>query len=265
MNKGKGIGKGKGKSKGPPLPDGKGKGGKGKGKGKSQSKSKSSKEAPDGKGAGKSTTPGRKPSEGKSTGEPVKRKPRQCVYYASSAGCIRGKNCPFLHENDSVTKKPLPADAADVQRLKGKPQLVLKPVTSGSPNLTTGNPVPLSGAASSTTPTPQVSMLRVNRQDLGLEPPRQHPIAEWRPHSGPTRERHPKVLLTEEAEIPMCIHMAGQHTEHIVYGANQHSCWLRCQLCERTSRRILYQYTMCMKCPGRRSGDDQPLWAIATR
>ena len=138
------------------------------------------------------------------------------MYYTSSAGCIRGKNCPFLHQNDSVTKKPLPADAADVQWLKGKPQLVLKPVTSGSPNLTSGNPVPLSGATSSTTPTPQVSMVRVNRRDLELEPEpvRQHPVAEWRPHLGPTRERHPKFLLpTTEAVEHMCLHMAGQHTD----------------------------------------------------
>ena len=239
-----------------------------KGKGKSQSNSKSSKVVPDGKGNGKSSTPGGKPSEGKSAGENEKRKPRQCVYYASSAGCIRGKSCPFLHQNDSVTKKPLSADAADVQRLKGKPQFVLKPINSGSPNPTAGVPVPSSRATSSTTPAPQVSMLRVDRQQLEPqpEPVRRHPIAEWRPHSGPTRERHPKFLLpTDEAVVPMCPHMAGQHSEHIVFGANQHACWLRCTLCEKTSRRVLYRYTICVKCPGRRHDDDEALWATATR
>ena len=106
-----------------------GKGGKGKGKGNSQSKSKSSIPAPEGKGQSKGTAaPGGKSSGGaggKPSGEPMKRKPKQCVYYASSAGCIRGKSCPFLHQNDSVTKKPIPADPADVQRLKGNHSLFL--------------------------------------------------------------------------------------------------------------------------------------------
>ena len=153
-NKRKNKGKGKGKSKGPPLPDGKGKGGKGKGKGKSQSTSKASTPPPDGKGQSKGSTPGGKPSGGKSSGDNVKKKPKQRVYYASSAGCIRGKSCPFLHQNDSVTKKPLPADPADVQRLKGKPQFVLKLVNSGATNPAPGVPAPSPGATSSTTPAP---------------------------------------------------------------------------------------------------------------
>ena len=128
-HKGKSKGKGKGKNKGPPLPAQKGKGGKGKGKGKAQTKSKSSMPVPEGKGQGKATAaPGGKSSVstgGKPSGEGVKKKPKQCVFYASPAGCIRGKSCPFLHQNDSVTKKPLPADPADVQRLKGKPQFAL--------------------------------------------------------------------------------------------------------------------------------------------
>ena len=37
--------------------------------------------------------------------------------YASTAGCIRGKSCPSLHQNESVTEMLLPADAADLQRL----------------------------------------------------------------------------------------------------------------------------------------------------
>ena len=109
---------------------------KGRGKGKSKSTSKSSTPAPEGKGQSKGTAaPGGKPSVstgGKPSGESVKKKPKQCVFYASPAGCIRGKNCPFLHQNDSVTKKPLPADPADVQRLKGKPQSAPKPANSGA-------------------------------------------------------------------------------------------------------------------------------------
>ena len=196
-NKGKGKGKGKAKNKGPPLPTEKGKGGKGKGKGKSQSKSKSSTPAPEGKGQSKGVAvPGGKPSGitgGKPSGESVKKKPKQCVFYASPAGCIRGKSCPFLHQNDSVTKKPLPADPADVQRLKGKLQSAPKPANSGALSTAPGVATPSTGATSITTPapTPQVSMVRVDRQQLEPEPEpiRRHPVAHWRPHDGPTRER----------------------------------------------------------------------------
>ena len=269
-NKGKGKGKGKGKNKGPPLPNGKGKGGKGKGKGKSQSKSKASTPAPEGKGQSKGSTPGEKPAGGKPSGETVKRKPKQCVFYASPAGCIRGKSCPFLHQNDSVTKKPLPADPADVQRLKGKLQSVPKPANSAGTVTTPAAPASSSGATASTTPAPvlQLNMLRVDRHHLEPEPEpiRRHPVATWRPHDGPTSENHPKVLLTTaEAMRHVSLHMAGQHFEHIVFGANQYACWLRCSLCEKISPRIIYRYTICMKCPERRRDDHEPLWHMSTR
>ena len=274
-NKGKGKGKGKGKNKGPPLPNGKGKGGKGKGKGKSQSKSKASTPAPEGKGQSKGSTPGEKPAGGKPSGEPVKRKPKQCVFYASPAGCIRGKSCPFLHQNDSVTKKPLPADPADVQRMKGKLQSIpkvtpLNPPNGGASAAATATPVPSSGATSSVAPVSvlQISMLRVDRQQLEPEPEpiRRHPVANWRPHSGPTEEKHPRFLLTmPDPEISILLHMAGQHTEHIVFGANKYACWLRCSLCEKISPRIFYRHTICMKCPERRRDDHEPLWHMSTR
>ena len=111
-------------------------------------------------------------------------------------------------------------------------------------------------------------MLRVDRRQLEPEPEpiRRHPVADWRPHDGPTNENHPKVLLTTaEAIRHMNIHMAGQHFEHIVFGANQHACWLRCTMCEKISPRIYYRFTVCMKCPGRRREDHEPLWHISTR
>ena len=46
------------------------------------------------------------------------------MHYASPTGCLRGKDCLYLHQNDPVTKKPLSADPLDVQRLPGKPQVV---------------------------------------------------------------------------------------------------------------------------------------------
>ena len=36
-----------------------------------------------------------------------------------------------------------------------------------------------------------------------------------------------------EPEISISLHMAGQRTEHIVFGANRYACWLRCSLCEK--------------------------------
>ena len=111
-------------------------------------------------------------------------------------------------------------------------------------------------------------MLRVDRQQLEPEPEpiRRHPVADWRPHVGPTKERHPKFLLSmPEPEISINLHMAGQHTEHIVFGANRYACWLRCSLCEKTSPRIFYRYTICMKCPERCRDDQDPLWQISTR
>ena len=185
-------------------------------------------------------------------------------------GVIRGKSCPFLHQNDSVTKKPLPADPADVQRLKGKLQSVPKPANSAVTVATPAATAPSSGATASTTPVPvlQLNMLRVDRQHLEpeQEPIRRHPVANWRPHTGPTNENHPKVLLTTaEAMRHVNIHMAGQHFEHIVFGANQYACWLRCTLCETISPRIYYRFTVCMKCPERRREGHEPLWHISTR
>ena len=59
--------------------------------------------------------------------------------------------------------------------------------------------------------------------------------------------------------------MAGQHFEHIVFGANQYACWLRCTRCETVSPRIYYRFTVCMRCPGRRREEHEPLWHISTR
>ena len=180
-----------------------------------------------------------------------------------------------MHQNDSVIKKPLPADPADVQRMKGKLQSVPKVTPLNLPNggasaAATAVPVSSSGATSSVAPVSvlQISMLRVDRQQLEPEPEpiRRHPVADWRPHSGPTEEKHPRFLLTmPDPEITIHLHMAGQHFEHIVFGANQYACWLRCTQCEAISPRIYYRFTVCMKCPGRRREDHEPLWHISTR
>ena len=174
-NEGKGKSKGKGKGKGPPLPDNsKAKGGKGKGKGKSQSKQVLQGHCSNWKGWRKPTATllGVPLPEGtRVSGDAQKKRPRQRVYYASPAGCLRGKNCIYLHQNDSVTKKPLPADAADVQRLKGKPQAIPKATASVPLNVTPG-PAMSSTATSSTTPPPVVRESIVetwNRNQDGIQ------------------------------------------------------------------------------------------------
>ena len=38
------------------------------------------------------------------SGDAQKKRPRQCVYCATPGRCIIGKNCLYLHQNDSVAK-----------------------------------------------------------------------------------------------------------------------------------------------------------------
>ena len=76
--------------------------------------------------AGPSVPPVPKQGGSKSSTDGQKKRPRKCVYYASPSGCIRGKDCLYLHQNDKVTKKPLPADPANVQNMQGRPQAIPK-------------------------------------------------------------------------------------------------------------------------------------------
>ena len=126
--------------------------------------------------------------------------------------------------------------------MKGKLQSVPKVTPLNLPNsgtsaAATAVPVSSSGATSSVAPISvlQVSMLRVDRHHIEPEPEpiRRHPVANWRPYPGPTEEKHPCSLLTmPDSKITILLHMAGQHFEHIVFGANQYACWLRCTQCE---------------------------------
>ena len=121
-----GKGKRKGKPKGPPLPDvTKSKGGKG--KGKNQSKSKPPLSVGKEKAASKvglSSTPLPDKLDHQTHRPKLLRKDRNnaCITHHSPSGCIRGKDCVYLYQNDSVAKKPLPANPADVQKYQGRPQ-----------------------------------------------------------------------------------------------------------------------------------------------
>ena len=249
-DKGKGKGKGKGKPKGPPLPDkGKGKGGKGKGKNKSKGKN-------NGKNGGKGTAAvpiTAAPASGSSTAvEGPKTRPKQCVHYASSTGCLRGKDCLYLHQNDPVTKKPLAADPADVQRLSGRPQIV--PKAAGTPTGTSA------AASSSTTPTasvpivpkPVVSMIRVNRRDLEpeSEPGTRHRVGTWRMTDGATESNHPIGRVSEpRGGITADPHFGGLYGGRTLhFGSNQSSLWCRCQLCGIRTPTVTYKDVCCANC-----------------
>ena len=56
-------------------------------------------------------------------------------------------------------------------------------------------------------------------------------------------------------------HQAGQHRGHIVFGANQTSCWLVCNACTTISPRVLYQH-ICCATYYRRPPRTQPNWEI---
>ena len=251
-DKTKGKGKGKGKPKGPPLPDkGKGKGGKGKGKNKAKGKGNNA----GGKNGNKGTPAVPIASAPASSSTTVidgqKKRPKQCVHYASSTGCLRGKDCLYLHQNDPVTKKPLPADPADVQRLNGKPQIVPKAsaVPTGPPPSSQSSTVPIS--TPSATPKPVVSMIRVDRRDLEpeAEPGARHRVARWRMTEGATVPNHPIGRVSEpKGGITATPHFGGLHGGRTHFGSNQSSMWCRCQLCGVNTPTVTYQDVCCTAC-----------------
>ena len=248
-DKGKSKGKGKGKPKGPPLPEkGKGKGGKGKGKNQPKGKNK-------GKTGGMGTPAvpiAAVPVSGSTTGvEGPKKRPKQCVHYASSNGCLRGKDCLYLHQNDPVTKKPLPADPIDVQRLQGKPQII--PKAAGIP---TGPPPSASSSTSlpgvpTAVPKPVISMIRVNRRDIEpeAEPGARHRVARWRMTDDATESNHPIGRVLEPGGgITATPHFGGLHGGRTHFGSNQTSLWCRCQLCGIRTPTVTYKDVCCANC-----------------
>ena len=178
-----------------------------------------------------------------------KKRPKQCVHYASSTGCLRGKDCLYLHQNDPVTKKPLPADPADVQRLSGKPQIVPKAsgVPVGPPPSSSTIPISTPSAA----PKPVVSMIRVNRRDLEpeAEPGARHRVARWRMTDGATVSNHPMGRISEpRGGISATPHLGGLHAGRTHFGSNQSSMWCRCHLCGINAPAVTYQDVCCTSC-----------------
>ena len=251
-DKTKGKGKGKSKPKGPPLPEkGKGKGGKGKGKNKSKGKNNNG----GGKNGNKGTpavpiaaTPA---SSSTTIVDGQKKRPKQCVHYASSTGCLRGKDCLYLHQNDPVTKKPLAADPADVQRLNGRPQIVPKAasVPTGPPPPAQSSTIPIN--TSPAVPKPVVSMIRVNRRDLEpeSEPGTRHRVARWRMTDGATVSNHPMGSVSDpQGGMPANPHLGGLHAGKTHFGSNQSSMWCRCHLCGVNTPIVTYKDVCCTNC-----------------
>ena len=248
-DKPKGKGKGKGKPKGPPLPDkGKGKGGKGKGKNKSKGKGNNAGGKNGNKGIPAVPIASAPASSSTTVIDGQKKRPKQCVHYASSTGCLRGKNCLYLHQNDPVTKKPMPADPADVQRLSGKPQIVPK-APAGPPPSVQSSTVPIS--TPSATPKPVVSMIRVDRRELEpeAEPGARHRVATWRMTDGATVSNHPIGRVPEpKGGITATPHFGGLHGGRTHFGSNQSSMWCRCQMCGISTPTVTYQDVCCTAC-----------------
>ena len=264
-DKTKGKGKGKGKPKGPPLPDkGKGKGGKGKGKNKAKGKNNNVGGKTGNKGTPAVPIAAAPASNPTTMIDGQKKRPRQCVHYASSTGCVRGKDCMYLHQNDPVTKKPLPADPADVQRLSGKPQIV--PKASGAP---TGPPPSAQSSTApistpSPAPKPVASMIRVNRRDLEpeAEPGARHRVAKWRMTEGATVSNHPIGRVSEpKGGISATPHFGGLHGGRTHFGSNQSSLWCRCQLCGIRTPTVTYKDVCCASCK-RPPPRGERTWAI---
>ena len=251
-DKTKGKGKGKGKPKGPRLPDkGKGKGGKGKGKNKSKGKNKNAGGKTGNKGTPAAPIAAAPASSSTTIVDGQKKRPKQCVHYASSTGCLRGKDCLYLHQNDPVTKKPLAADPADVQRLGGRPQIVPKAsgVPTGPPPSAQSSTAPISTPTAA--PKPVVSMIRVNRRDLEpeAEPGARHRVARWRMTEGATVSIHPMGSVPDpQGRMPANPHLGGLHAGRTHFGSNQSSMWCRCHLCGVNAPIVTYKDVCCTTC-----------------
>ena len=150
-----------------------------------------------------------------------------------------------------MTKKPLPADPADVQRLNGKPQIVPKAaaVPTGPPPSAQSSTAPVS--TPSATPKPVVSMIRVDRRDLEpeAEPGARHRVARWRMTEGATVSNHPMGRVSEpRGGISATPHLGGLHAGRTHFGSNQSSMWCRCHLCEVSTTTVTYQDVCCTAC-----------------
>ena len=270
----KGGGKSKGKT--PPLP----KGNKGNGKGKRNDRSKTPPPSTNGKGGeskkgnakgkpaltqGKTTesVPKSNPSTGstpasssttpsvpqaKATVSKPGKIPKQCAYFASPGGCVRGDKCMYLHEMENGKPKPaLPEDVAKLEaRAKSNPSL--RPPSKPPPK----SPSP--------TGIPVVKMLRVQPGEFDFdvyydcqatlvldelfhecrEPPQlNHRISD-------TGDINPTVKTTP------CRHMWTIKTMRIpLMQSNRYANWVRCPACGHTHANITYSATCCLKCKER--------------
>ena len=159
-----------------------------------------------------------------------------------------GADCLYIHQNDPVTKKPLPTDPADVQRLNGKPQTAPK-APAGPPPPAQSSTVPIS--TPSATPKPVVRMIRVDRRDLEpeAEPGARHSVARWRMTEGATVPSHPIGRVPEpKGGIAATPHFGGLHGGRTHFGSNQSSMWCRCQLCGINTPTVTYQDVCCTAC-----------------
>ena len=182
---------------------------------------------------------------------------KQCVPYTTPAGCVNGNNCPFKHENDPVTKKPLPPLQEDVERY----QAALK----RNPSLANPKPASSSGTGKAANISPTIKMIRVIPQSDSEEEPEPERETTQVPESIVIRPRPPGNHTNPETTVdleelsrrfsepgctdPVCWHMRNRSMfTNIVSGGNQHSRWLYCRQCDASGAVQTLDLMSCVNC-----------------
>ena len=206
------------------------------------------------------TSPKAKPRGGNSANRQEKRLPgtikKQCVPYTMPSGCVNGKNCPFQHANDPVTKKPLPPLQEDIDRY----QAALR----RNPSLANPKPASSSGTGKPSTVVPTIKMIRVNTPDESEEepdpeqptsgteiippvprPPGNHPNPEGPIDLGELSQQFERPGYTD----PVCWHMRSRTLfADIIPGGNQHGRWLYCRQCGASGAVQTLDLMSCVNC-----------------
>ena len=166
---------------------------------------------------------------------------------------MNGNNCPFKHENDPLTKKPLPPLQEDVERH----QAALK----RNPSLANPKPTSSSGAGKAVNISPTVKMIRLIPQGDSEEEPEPEREATQVSELTVIRPRPPGNHTNPERtvdleELSRRFSEPG-HTDpgsmftNIVSGGNQHSRWLYCRQCDASGAVQTLDLMSCINCSPR--------------
>ena len=163
---------------------------------------------------------------------------------------MNGKNCPFQHANDPVTKKPLPPSPEDVKRY----QAALK----RNPSLADLKPSSSSGTNKPSSSVPTIKMIRVVTPEeseeepepeqptsIRLRPPGNHPNPEGPIDWDELAQRFSRPGNTDL----VCWHMRSRTLfADIIPGGNQHGRWLYCRQCGASGAVQTLDLMSCVNC-----------------